>query len=136
MCRVAAGAVCASGSGRAPSPIAGVLLAGSAIGLLSGLIGVGGGVFLTALLLLFRWADPKIAAAVSAPFVFVNSAAGLAGHSASLHGLPEVWPWLVAAVVTGGFLGARWGSGIARPLHLRPALVAVLVVASVKLLFE
>jgi hypothetical protein len=117
-------------------PIAGVLLAGSAIGLVSGLIGVGGGIFLTALLLLFRWADPKIAAAVSAPFVFVNSAAGLAGHAASLHGIPAAWPWLVAAVVTGGFLGARWGSGIARPLHLRPALVTVLVVASVKLLFE
>jgi hypothetical protein len=117
-------------------PIAGVLLAGSAIGLVSGLIGVGGGIFLTTLLLLSRWADPKTAAAVSAPFVFVNSAAALVGHAASLHRVPAELPWLVAAAVAGGFLGARWGSGIARPLHLRPALVAVLVVASVKLLIE
>jgi len=117
-------------------PIMGVVLAGAAIGLLSGLIGVGGGIFLTALLLLFRWADPKTAAAVSAPFIFANSAAGLAGHAASLHGLPAAWPWLFAAVVAGGFFGARWGSRIARPLHLRPALVAVLLVAAVKMLLE
>ncbi len=118
---------------RRPS-VAAVVLAGAAIGLLSGLIGVGGGIFLTPLLLLFRWADVKTAAAVSAPFIFVNSAAGLAGNAASLYQLPSAWPWLAAVVVAGGFLGARWGSGLARPLHLRPALAAVLAIAAVKLM--
>lgn len=114
-------------------PAAGIVVAGAAIGLLSGLVGVGGGIFLTPLLLFFRWADLKTAAAVSAPFIFVNSAAGLAGNVASLHRLPAAWPRLAVAVVAGGFLGAKWGSGIARPLHLRPALALVLAVAAAKL---
>ncbi len=108
-------------------------LAGSLIGLVSGLIGVGGGIFLTPLLLLFGWAKPKAAAAVSAPFIFVNSAAGLIGYSASGAPLPTLWMALAPAVLIGGFLGARWGSGLARPRQIRWALAAVLLVATVKL---
>ena len=120
------------GEVRGPS-VPAVLLVGSVIGLLSGLIGVGGGIFLTPLLLFFRWADTKTAAAVSAPFIFVNSAAGLAGSAASLHRLPTALPWVALAVMAGGWLGARWGSRIANPAQLRPALALVLAVAAVKL---
>lgn len=122
----------AAGATRAP-PGAAIVVAGVAIGLLSGLIGVGGGIFLTPLLLLCRWAEPKTAAAVSAPFIFVNSAAGLAGHAASLHQLPAAWPWLALSVVAGGMVGARWGSRLAAATQLRPVLAVVLMIAAVKL---
>ncbi len=124
--------VAASAEMRRP-PVIAVLTAGATIGLVSGLIGVGGGIFLTPLLLVCGWADLKTAAAVSAPFIFVNSAAGLAGHAGSLHQLPAAWPWLALAVVTGGLIGARWGSRVAVAAHLRPALALVLVIAAVKL---
>jgi uncharacterized membrane protein YfcA len=117
-----------------PAPLPLVLLFGALMGIASGLIGVGGGIFLTPLLLFMRWSHTKTAAAVSAPFIFVNSAAGLAGHSASLHHLPPVWPLLALVVIAGGFLGARWGSRSARITQLRPALAAVLGIASLKLI--
>lgn len=116
-----------------PPPVWAVVLAGAGIGFVSGLIGVGGGIFLTPLILFCRWAETKTAAAVSAPFIFVNSAAGLLGHAGSLHHLPAGWPWLSVAVAAGGLLGSRWGSRVARPAQLRPALALVLLVASVKL---
>lgn len=116
-----------------PPPVWAVVVAGAGIGFASGLIGVGGGIFLTPLILFCRWADTKTAAAVSAPFIFVNSAAGLLGHAGSWQHLPAGWPWLAVAVAAGGLLGSRWGSRVARPAQLRPALALVLVVASVKL---
>jgi uncharacterized membrane protein YfcA len=110
-----------------------VVLAGAGIGFASGLIGVGGGIFLTPLLLFCGWSEPKTAAAVSAPFIFVNSAAGLLGNLGSLKQLPPMWPWLALVVVAGGLLGARWGSRLARPAQLRPVLALVLLVAAIKL---
>ena len=118
---------------REPPPWA-ILLSGAVIGLASGLIGVGGGIFLTPLLLLCGWADPKTASAVSAPFIFVNSAAGLLGHVDSLPHLPAAWPWWVLAVTAGGLAGSHWGGQVARPAQLRPALAVVLLIASGKLL--
>jgi len=118
-----------------PAPLPLVFLFGALMGLASGLIGVGGGIFLTPLLLLLRWSHAKTAAAVSAPFIFVNSAAGLAGHSASLHHLPSAWPLLALVVIVGGFIGARWGSRSARLTQLRPVLAAVLGIAALKLVF-
>lgn len=117
-----------------PPPLPAVVAVGAATGFVSGLIGVGGGIFLTPIILLCRWADPKTAAAVSAPFILVNSVAGLLGHVRSLHHLPASWPWLAVAVVAGGLVGSRWGSRVARPAQLRPALALVLVVASIKLI--
>lgn len=116
-----------------PPPLWAGVVAGAAIGFVSGLIGVGGGIFLTPLILFCRWSDTKTAAAVSAPFIFVNSAAGLLGHAGSLHNLPAAWPWLALAATAGGLLGSRWGSHLARPAQLRPALALVLLAASVKL---
>lgn len=123
-----------TGAPHREPPLWTILLTGSAMGFASGLIGVGGGIFLTPLLLLCGWADTKTAAAVSAPFIFVNSAAGLLGHSESIHYLPVEWPWWMLAVVAGGVAGSRWGCRMARPIHLRTVLAAVLAVASVKLL--
>ena len=114
-------------------PIWAIIVAGSSIGFFSGLIGVGGGIFLTPLLLLFGWANIKTAAAVSAPFIFVNSAAGLLGHPAPADNLITNWPLYAGTVVVGGFIGARWGSKLANPVHMRPVLAAVLVLATVKL---
>ncbi len=114
-------------------PIWAILLSGSIIGLFSGLIGVGGGIFLTPLLLICGWANIKTAAAVSAPFIFVNSAAGLLGHPDVSENLIPNWPWFAGTVVVGGFVGARWGSSLANPTHMRPVLAAVLVLATLKL---
>ncbi len=112
-----------------------MFLAGAVIGLISGLIGVGGGIFLTPLLLLCGWCGTKTAAAVSAPFIVINSMTGLAANPSLLQHLPPAWPLLAACVVGGGFLGARWGSGLARIPQFRTALGAVLLIASAKLLF-
>lgn len=114
-------------------PVWAVAVTGAAIGLVSGAIGVGGGIFLTPLLILCRWSDAKTAAAVSAPFIFVNSCAGLLGAKTTFANLPAAWPWMVVAVMAGGALGANWGSGPARSRGLRTALAAVLGAAVVKL---
>ena len=114
-------------------PIWAVVLAGASFGFFSGLIGVGGGIFLTPLLLTCGWANMKTAAAVSAPFIFVNSAAGLLGHPDVGSNLITHWPWFAGTVLVGGFIGARWGSGLANPVHMRPVLAVVLVLATLKL---
>lgn len=116
-----------------PLPLVWALVLGALIGLVSGLIGVGGGIFLTPLLLLLGWAQAKSAAAVSAPFIFVNSAAALLGHSDSLGHLPSDWPLLALGVVAGGWIGANWGSVTARSAQLRPVLAVVLAIACLKL---
>lgn len=109
---------------------------GAAVGLLAGLTGTGGGVFLTPLLLFFRWADTKAAAGVSAAFILGNSLAGLAGIYSKGNSLPIVeWTWLAAAGVgglIGSYLGARkFESGV-----LRKLLGIALLVAVVKLVKE
>lgn len=116
---------------RAP-PVALALWIGVVLGYLSGLVGVGGGIFLTPLLLLAGWARPKEAAAVSAPFIFVNSLAGLIGlmPAATLH--PPTFGLWIAATLVGGLLGARLGSERWPQVRLRQALGAVLLVASTK----
>ena len=111
------------------------VLAGSAIGVLSGMIGIGGGIILSPLLLLFRWANLKEAAAISALFIFVNSVAGLAGLKTWIPlDQSQMIYWLVASLI-GGFLGARWGAGIASNTKVKGILALVLVIASFKLWF-
>lgn len=107
---------------------------GAGIGLLSGLTGVGGGIFLSPVLMWMRWADAKRTAAVSAPFVFVNSAAGLAGQAPTLAAVPGAAWWWVLAAVAGGTLGATLGSRRFDHPMLRRVLAAVLAVAGAKLL--
>lgn len=111
------------------------LCIGAFIGLLSGLVGVGGGIFLTPVLLLMNWSETKTAAGVSALFIFVNSASGLAGNYAQVSVLPPgVWAW-IAAAIAGGALGSLLGAKRFDSLTLRRVLAAVLVFASVKLIF-
>ncbi|MCS7081233.1 MAG: sulfite exporter TauE/SafE family protein [Chloracidobacterium sp.] len=116
-------------------PLALALPSGAGIGLLSGLTGTGGGVFLTPLLLFARWAETKTASAVSAAFILGNSLAGLLGYLAAASPLPAfVWPLFVAALA-GGWLGAYLGSRRLPPRVIEYALSAVLLVAGGKLLF-
>ncbi len=110
------------------------LVFGAGIGLLSGLVGVGGGIFLTPMLLLLRWSYAKTAAAVSALFIFVNSAAGLAGNYAQVSLLPaDAWFWIIAAVA-GGLIGSLLGATRFDSLMLRRVLATVLLFAAVKLM--
>lgn len=118
-------------------PVSRVTLAGlgAGIGVLSGLVGVGGGIFLTPILILFRWTDARTAAALSAPFIFVNSAAGLLGQMKGPVIFAPGLGFMVPAVLAGGCLGATWGSGRAKLPQLRAALAVVLIVACTKLVF-
>ena len=107
---------------------------GAVIGLLSGLVGVGGGIFLTPILLLMNWSETKTAAGVSALFILVNSISGLAGSYSQLVNLSsEVWIWVVAAVA-GGVTGSTLGAKKFNSLTLRRVLALVLLFAGVKLM--
>jgi len=110
------------------------LTLGAVIGFLSGLTGVGGGIFLSPLLLLLGWADVRRTAGVSVTFILVNSAAGLLGHWQSVRALPpEIVGWAPAALA-GGLVGAELGSRRLTPIVMRRLLAAVLVVAGLKML--
>lgn len=111
------------------------VLIGAAIGFLSGLIGIGGGIILSPVLLLLHWANMKQTAAISALFIFVNSLSGLAGQwtkgisfSADMYGY-------VAVAFAGGICGAYFGSLKFRSDILKYLLALVLGVAAYKLLF-
>jgi hypothetical protein len=107
---------------------------GAGIGFLSGVTGTGGGIFLTPLLLFFRWAHTKNAAAVSALFILVNSISGLFGYVSSRQPLPGItWP-LAVTVVIGGALGSHLGSRRLTSYVIRLALAAVLTIAGLKLI--
>jgi hypothetical protein len=116
-------------------PLWAAVLAGLAIGFLSGLTGVGGGIFLSPLLLSMGWAETRATSGVAAPFILVNSIAGLLGHIASVSQLPPNVPVWGAAALIGGWIGASYGSKRAPVPVLRQLLSLVLVVASVKLIF-
>jgi uncharacterized protein len=110
------------------------IVLGMAIGLLSGLTGVGGGIFLSPLLLLMGWATVKETAAVSAAFILVNSVAGLLGYMTKLPILPAgLWLWAMAAAA-GGWLGAEYGSNKIGNKSLQRLLAVVLTIAGIKLI--
>ena len=106
---------------------------GGAVGFLSGLIGIGGGVFLSPLMILGRWTDARTTAGISAAFIAVNSLSGLLArgmHHALV--IDERLPWLAVAAGLGGWMGARLGAQRASGLALCRALGLVLVTASLK----
>ncbi|WP_142785754.1 sulfite exporter TauE/SafE family protein [Changchengzhania lutea] len=111
------------------------LVIGSVIGFFSGLIGIGGGIILTPVILLFHWGKMKEAAAVSALFIWVNSASGLIGQLSSGVILEKESFLLVAIAVVGGVLGGYYGSKKINNQKLRYMLAFVLVIACVKLFF-
>jgi uncharacterized membrane protein YfcA len=106
---------------------------GGALGLLAGLTGTGGGIFLTPLLLWNKWARVKQAAAVSALFILCNSASGLAGHIISTKTLPTTAIPLLIAATVGGSTGAYLGSKKLPTTTIKRLLAAVLVIAGLKL---
>jgi len=117
-------------------PVVLAMAVGAILGLLSGLTGVGGGIFLSPLLLIAGWAGTKQTSAVAAPFILVNSIAGLAAgftmKSATLP--PQIW-MLALAVLVGGWLGAEYGSRRFTNPFIRRMLAIVLALAGAKMLF-
>jgi len=111
------------------------LMIGALLGFFSGLIGIGGGIILSPILLLLGWTNVKETAALSAIFIFLNSAAGLLGLvSTNINLSPQLVIWVVV-VLLGGLLGAYSGSFKFSLLRLRYLLAFVLLMASLKLLF-
>jgi len=118
---------------RAPSrPVA--IGVGALLGLLSGLTGTGGGIFLTPLLLLMRWATTKNAAAVSALFILLNSVSGLLGNISATRSIPPFALPLGIAVIIGGTMGSYLGSNQFQPLTIKRLLAVVLIIAGLKLI--
>lgn len=110
------------------------LTIGAIIGFLSGMIGIGGGIILSPVILLLHWADMKKTAAVSALFIFVNSLAGLAGlWTKGLH-LEMQTVWMLLVAFAGGALGSYFGAGHFENKKLKWILAMVLFIASVKLI--
>ena len=114
-------------------PLLFALPAGAAIGLLAGLTGTGGGIFLSPLLLFMAWAPTRQASGVAAVFVLCNSLAGLGGQVASLGSLPDALPLYAGAVLIGGIAGTTLGIRVPTPIILK-LLAAVLVIAGAKLI--
>ncbi len=109
------------------------LLIGAVIGFLSGLIGIGGGILLSPLLLLLGWANMKESAAVSSLFIFVNSiTVMLSLNSSDIVSLFPLWP-VPLVVLAGGFIGSRFGAFTDHIRLLKGVLAVVLLIASVKL---
>jgi uncharacterized membrane protein YfcA len=123
---------------REPSPpsLAIALPVGAGLGLLAGLTGTGGGIFLSPLIILFGWEDARRTAGVAAGFIFINSLAGLAGNFASVHSLPGDLPILIGSVAAGGLVGTWFGAGRLPKPRLLQGLGLVLVIAGAKLVFE
>ncbi len=114
-------------------PFVSGLLFGAILGFISGLIGIGGGIILSPILLLFRWAEMKEAAAVSALFILVNSASGLMGIVSSGNYTPvnNIWLWILIASI-GGFAGSYLGSRKMTHRGVKYLLAVVLMLASLK----
>jgi len=111
------------------------LIVGGLIGFFSGLVGIGGGIILTPIILLLHWGKIKEAAAVSSLFIWVNSASGLAGQLSSDVTISSQSFILVAVAFVGGFFGGYYGSNKFNNKLLRYMLAFVLVIASIKLFF-
>jgi len=109
------------------------VLCGGAIGLLSGLTGTGGGIFLSPLVLFLGWSETRAASGVAAVFILCNSVAGLLGNIAIVRSLPPDLPMFAVAVLVGAIVGTTLGIRFAVPMILK-ALGLVLVIAGLKLI--
>jgi uncharacterized protein len=115
-------------------PILFAIPIGAVIGLLAGLTGTGGGIFLTPLLLFMAWSETKTASGISVVFILCNSIAGLLGNYASLKSLPPELPLYLVAVMLGAILGTQIGIYKFAKEHLLKALGVVLLIAGAKLI--
>ena len=114
-------------------PLVPALALGASIGLLSGLTGTGGGIFLSPVILLMGWAGPKATAGIAAPFIMVNSIAGLTGSSFAAHDLPEAMFAFVGSALAGAFVGTWLGIRRLHPRALVVTLAIVMAIAGLKL---
>lgn len=108
---------------------------GAGLGLLSGLTGTGGGIFLTPLMIFMRWARTKTASATSAVFILVNSVGGLLGNLTSTQTLPSFALLLMGSVVIGGAVGSYYGSRRFSTTVVKRMLAVVLTIAGIKLIW-
>lgn len=115
-------------------PIPMALGLGGMIGFLSGLTGVGGGIFLSPLLLFSGWASIRQASGVTAAFILVNSIAGLLGNIASVSRVPIDAVWWLLAAVGGGWIGAELGARRLKIPYIKSLLGVVLVIAGLKMI--
>jgi uncharacterized membrane protein YfcA len=111
------------------------LFSGATLGFLAGLTGTGGGIFLSPLMLLMKWARTKTVAAVSAMFILVNSVAGLAGNIGSTRRFPVFALVLLAAAIIAGAAGSYLGSRSFSHTAIKRLLAVVLAIAGLKLIF-
>lgn len=118
------------------APIWMALIIGAAIGLLSGLTGVGGGIFLSPVLLLMGWAKTRETSGVAVAFILVNSIAGLLGNYSSVTYLSGNLIFWAPAALIGGWLGTELGTRLLPVSGIRKFLSVVLILAGLKLLFE
>jgi len=107
---------------------------GAAIGLLSGLTGTGGGIFLSPTILFLGWAGPKTTAGISAPFILVNSMVALAAGSFTVQSMPADLPLFAASALAGGLVGTWFGLERLRQKGLLLTLAVVMSLAATKLL--
>ncbi|MCJ7628770.1 MAG: sulfite exporter TauE/SafE family protein, partial [Longimicrobiales bacterium] len=114
-------------------PLWASLSAGGGIGLLSGLIGIGGGIFLAPFLILKGWASAKTTACLSSAFILVNSLAALVGVAFHAQEVPAFLPVWMGAVALGGWLGAGYGANRLSPRTLHWLLAVVLLVAGARI---
>jgi hypothetical protein len=112
------------------------LLIGAGVGMLSGLTGTGGGIFLTPMLLVLGWATPKEAAGVTAPFILVTSTSAVIGLLSVGTRLPAQLAWWMPAALIGGVIGSTWGSRHLGGSTLKRLLALVLIIAGLKLMFN
>lgn len=111
---------------------------GFAIGFLSGIIGVGGGIFLSPIILLFGWSDPKTTAGVSAVFIWVNSFSGLVGSTVSGQlalDVSTLIPFSIAVLI-GGYIGSKFGSEKFSQNSIRNMLVTVMLIAAIRQILD
>lgn len=121
--------------GVSPPPPKSLLLGlGAGIGFLSGLTGVGGGIFLSPLLLFFRWAEMRMIAGISAAFILANSIAGLLGLISYSPALPAALPFWAAAALVGALVGSELGSRRLGNPAIQRLLALVLLIAGLKML--
>ncbi len=111
------------------------LLIGAIIGLFSGMIGIGGGIILSPIILLMHWADMKKTATVSALFIFVNSIAGLAGLFTKGFEFKTEMGLMIVLALMGGIAGSYFGANKFKSEFLNKLLAIVLIIASIKLIF-
>ncbi len=117
-----------------PASIPWRIAAGAGIGLLSGMVGVGGGIFLSPLIILLRWGDIKKTATISALFIFLNSIAGLVARGGSSLTVIQLHSDTILVASIGALLGAWLGSHKVPDLSLRRLLGVVLLMAVIKLI--